>query len=116
MHGALSILLIAPAFNEQQKIGEVVRRAPCETVDQVLVVDDGSTDWTGRVARDGGAPVLSVGKTVGVGAAIRAGYKHALAAGYDVAVTIAGNNKDAPEEIPLLLEPIAAARADFVQG
>jgi dolichol-phosphate mannosyltransferase len=116
MHGGLSVLLIAPAFNEEQKIGDVVRRTPRATVDEVLVVDDGSTDATARVARECGATVLPLGRTVGVGAAIRAGYQHALARGYDVAVTIAGNNKDAPEEIPLLLEPIAADRADFVQG
>jgi dolichol-phosphate mannosyltransferase len=116
MHGGLSVLLIAPAFNEEQKIGEVVRRTPPATVDEVLVVDDGSTDGTARVARERGATVLPLGKTVGVGAAIRAGYQHALARSYDVAVTIAGNNKDAPEEIPSLLDPIAADQADFVQG
>src|SRR5262249_20473914 len=116
MHGGLSIILIAPAFNEEQKIGEVVRRAPRATVDEVLVVDDGSTDSTAQVARERGATVLPLGKTVGVGAAIRAGYQHALAGGYDVAVTIAGNNNDAPDEIPLLVEPIAETRADFVQA
>jgi dolichol-phosphate mannosyltransferase len=116
MHGGLSVLLIAPAFNEEHKIGEVVRRAPRTAVDEILVVDDGSTDATARVARERGATVLPLRKTIGVGAAIRAGYQHALAGGYDVAVTIAGNNKDAPEEIPLLLEPIAEDRADFVQG
>ena len=52
----------------------------------------------------------------GVGAALRAGYDEALSGGFDVAVVMAGNNKDAPEEIPLLLDPIAEDRADFVQG
>jgi dolichol-phosphate mannosyltransferase len=116
MYSGLSVLLIAPAFNEERKIGEVVRRAPRDTVDEVLVVDDGSVDGTASVARDRGATVLALARTIGVGAAIRAGYDHALDRGFDVAVTIAGNNKDSPEEIPLLLEPIAADRADFVQG
>jgi dolichol-phosphate mannosyltransferase len=44
------------------------------------------------------------------------GYEYAVQRGYDVTVTIASNNKDAPEEIPLLLDPIAEDRADFVQG
>jgi dolichol-phosphate mannosyltransferase len=57
-----------------------------------------------------------MGRTVGVGAALRAGYAYAVRRGYDVAVVMAGNNKDAPEEIPLLLDPIADGRADFVQG
>jgi dolichol-phosphate mannosyltransferase len=51
-----------------------------------------------------------------VGAALRTGYEYAVQGGYDVTVTVAGNNKDAPEEIPLLLDPIAEDRADFVQG
>ena len=57
-----------------------------------------------------------MGRVVGVGAAIRAGYEHARKGGFDVAVVMAGNNKDSPEEIPLLLDPIVEDRADFVQG
>ena len=63
-----------------------------------------------------GARVHSMGKVVGVGAAIRAGFQIALDEGFDVAVVIAGNNKDSPEEIPLLLDPIIDKEADFVQG
>jgi dolichol-phosphate mannosyltransferase len=57
-----------------------------------------------------------MGRVAGVGAALRAGSGQALAGGVDVAVVMAGNNKDSPEEIPLLLDPIAEGRADFVQG
>src|SRR2546423_4677608 len=57
-----------------------------------------------------------MGATVGVGAALRAGYRYAVEKGYDVAVVMAGNNKDSPEEIPILLDPIADGRVDFVQG
>ena len=57
-----------------------------------------------------------MGATLGVGAALQTGYDYAVRHDYDVTVTVAGNNKDAPEEIPLLLDPIAEGRADFVQG
>ncbi len=116
MFAGLRVLAMAPCFNESVKIREVVRRTPRDVVDELLVIDDGSTDDSAQVARDGGATVLSLPTVIGVGAALRLGYQHAVSHGFDVAVVMAGNNKDSPEEIPRLLEPIAAGTADFVQG
>lgn len=116
MINGLRVIAMAPVLNEEKKIGEVVRRTPREVVDELLVIDDGCTDSSPDVARSFGANVLSMGRVAGVGAALRAGYEYAVERGYDIAVVMAGNNKDAPEEIPALLEPIAAGRADFVQG
>ena len=116
MFRGLKVLAMAPVLDEELKIGEVVRRVPRDVVDEVLVIDDGCTDRSPQVARDAGATVLSMGRRVGVGAGLREGLRYAVEHGYDVAVVMAGNNKDSPEEIPLLLEPIASGRADFVQG
>ena len=116
MYRGLRVIAMAPVLNEEAKIGEVVRRTPRPLVDEMLVIDDGSTDRSATVARELGARVLSMGEVVGVGAALRAGYAEAVAGGFDVAVVMAGNNKDSPEEIPILLDPIVDAGADFVQG
>jgi dolichol-phosphate mannosyltransferase len=110
------ILLVAPAYNEESKIGEVVRRTPRAMVDKILVVDDGSTDRTAAVAREAGAEVLSLGTVRGVGYAIREGFETARRESFDVVVVIAGNNKDNPAEIPHLLDPICDQNYDFVMG
>lgn len=114
-HGK-SVIAIAPVFNEEKKIGMVVQRVPRDVVDEVLIVDDGSTDRSVAVVEELGARTISLGSTIGVGAAIRKGYEYAVENGFDIAVVMAGNNKDHPEEIPVLLEPIVQGRADLVQG
>ena len=116
MYEGLSVMAMAPVFNEERKIGSVLDRVPGGIVDEMVVVDDGSTDGSAALSRSKGATVISMGATVGVGAALRSGFKYGVAHGHDVVVVMAGNNKDAPEEIPRLLEPIAAGHADLVQG
>ena len=85
-------------------------------VDTLLVIDDGSTDRTAEVARQAGAEVLSLDKVMGVGAALRAGMDYGRQHGFDIAIIMAGNNKDEPKEIPRLLDPICDEDQDMVMG
>src|SRR5436305_15025843 len=102
MYKSQKIMLITAAYNEEGKIGEVVRRTPRNIVDAVFVADDGSTDSTAREARQYGADVVSLDRVYGAGCAVRHGFEEASRRGMDIVVVIAGNNKDAPEEITRL--------------
>lgn len=115
------IIALVPAFNEAAKIGQVIARTDRNVVDKLLVIDNGSTDDTAMIARQQGADVLLFTGVRGVGACLREGLKLARAEGFDIAVIMAGNNKDNPAEIPRLLDPICqdpeiGGGCDFVIG
>ena len=113
------VLVIAPCYNEEVKIGKVVERVMNmkeKIVDEMLVVDDGSTDASPTVAQEQGATVIKLGKLIGVGAALRRGFEYAAEKNFDLVVVMAGNNKDEPNEISALLEPIVSENFDFIQG
>ncbi len=110
------VILIIPAWNECRNLGEVLRKIPPDILDKVLVVDDGSTDGTAALAKKAEAQVKSLGKVHGVGYAINQGYKIAIQENFDIAVVMAGNNKDNPQEIHRLLDPICDSDYDFVMG
>lgn len=116
MYKDRTVLLIVPAWNEGQKIGYVVERTPKDIVDKIVVIDDGSTDDTARIAGKAGAEVISLGSVRGVGFAIREGIRLAKKEGFDIVAIIAGNNKDDPAELPRLLDPICSGEYDFVMG
>lgn len=116
MYKGLRIIALVPAHNEAAKIGQVVERTDRNLVDTLLVIDDGSTDDTGAIARAKGAEVLRMTRVSGVGAALRAGLDYARENRFDVAVFMAGNNKDNPAEIPRLLDPLCDDGFDFVMG
>jgi dolichol-phosphate mannosyltransferase len=110
------ILLVLPALNEAGKIGRTIEKVPPGMVDEILLVDDFSTDGTGEEAAAMGAKVIRHPKNMGVGAAIRTGIYYAADHGFDVIVVAASDDQDVPAEIPRLLEPIDEGKAEFVQG
>lgn len=116
MYKGNRVIALVPAFNEEAKIGRVVERIDPSIADTVLLIDDGSTDRTAEVAAARGATVLSTGRRRGVGAALRDGLHHARRTGHDLAVILAGNNKDDPAQIPRLLDPICEGDRDLVIG
>src|SRR4029077_10731180 len=110
----MKTVLIVPALNEVAVVGELVRRVPRDVGDEVFVVDNASTDATAAVARQAGARVVSEPRR-GYGAACFAGVT-ALPLDAGVAVFIDADGSQRPEEIPHVVAPILAGRADLVLG
>ena len=106
------VALIVPALDEAQTIGDVVRAVPRSVVDEVIVVDGGSTDGTAVAAQAAGARVIRARRS-GYGAACLAGVR---ATERPVVAFIDGDGSDDPAEIPRLVAPILAGDQDFVIG
>ncbi len=109
------VLVIVPAWNEQGSIGDTVReiRSTNPGVD-VLVVDDGSGDETSAEALAAGAEVCRLPFNLGVGGAMRTGYRFALRRGYDAAAQIDADGQHDPRYLPALLARLDDA--DIVIG
>jgi dolichol-phosphate mannosyltransferase len=116
------VLVVPVAFNEKIKLGNVIERflkSQMPSQADYLIVDDGSDDGTTEMIasyKDRGVMSVKHPQRRGVGAAIRTGIEYARSHGYDIIVIMAGNDKDNPQEISQLLEPIVRENFDLVQG
>lgn len=104
---------VVPALDEEAAIGQLVEGLFRVGLEDVLVVDNGSSDATAERARRAGARVVSE-PARGYGAACWAGFQ--AAAGADLLVFLDGDGSDDPAEAPRLLEPLLAGEADLVLG
>jgi glycosyltransferase involved in cell wall biosynthesis len=111
---ALRISVVIPALNEEETIADVVREVARQTVDEIIVVDNGSTDRTAEHARSAGARVVLETQR-GYGRACHAGVQ-AAGAGADVIVFLDGDGSDCPQFLERLVGPIVAGTHDFVVG
>lgn len=106
------IAVIIPALNEERAIGKVIADIP-DWVDDIVVVDNGSTDATGAIARKAGALVVEEPER-GYGAACLTGIDQCGSA--DIIVFVDGDYSDHPQELDQLIAPILAGNCDFVVG
>ena len=109
----MKITVVIPAFNEEGAIGDVVRTVPADGVREVIVVDNGSTDDTARVAAAAGARVIPEPRP-GYGSACFAGAK--AATGSDILVFLDGDRSDDPAQMQVIAGPVLDGRADLVVG
>ncbi len=113
----LRVLVVPVAFNEEKKIGSVFGRFEgVKGLDEVLLLDDASTDGTRQIAEAMGVKVLTQPRRSGVGSAIRRAIRYAQENKFDILVIMAGNDKDRPNEIVRLTDAITRDGFDFVQG
>lgn len=104
------VLIVIPAWNEEEALPLVLAEvAECVPDADVLVVNDGSTDRTSAVARAAGVRVVDLPINLGVGGAMRAGYKAGLRGGYDAVVQLDADGQHDPRDVPRLLEQLDGA-------
>ena len=109
------VIAVIPAYNEEKNIASIILEIE-KYVDTIIVVDDGSVDHTGEIARRMGAIVIYHGRNLGKGAALLTGFKKALEVGSDTVVTLDADGQHDPKYIPELIKPILMNKADLVIG
>ncbi|MFI5296246.1 MAG: glycosyltransferase family 2 protein [Thermodesulfovibrionales bacterium] len=113
----MKILVVVPAYNEENSIGGVIR----DLTDNfpggdILVVNDGSRDRTSETARKLGAKVIDLPYNLGIGGAMQIGFLHALRENYDAAVQFDGDGQHRADQIVKILVPWQSNGADLVVG
>ncbi len=107
-----TVTAVIPAFNEASRIASTLKVIQ-QFVDEVIVIDDASTDNTVNIAKSIGAKVISHKRNKGYIEAIKSGFKEASG---DIVVTFDADGEFPAQEIPRLIQPIIDGDADMVQG
>jgi hypothetical protein len=113
------VAVVIPAYNEEDNIEHVLGRIPasvCGIGTAVLVMDDGSRDATGEIARRNGAAVARHVTNLGGGAALRTGYRLMVDSGARIVVTLDADGQHRPEEMAALVQPIVDGDVDMAHG
>src|SRR5205814_9312848 len=116
----MNLAIIIPAYNEESTIGEVIQHVLDLNLQdmekQIIVVDDGSSDQTGEIAKSKDAVVMRHLINRGLGGALGTGIEAALLRNVDVIVTCDADKQHSPADIISIIEPILKRSADVVIG
>ena len=110
-----NIIAVLPAYNVEASIGSITLLTKLYT-DNVIVVDNASSDRTAEIAKKAGAEVIIHQTNTGKGSALETGFKAAADLGADIIVTMSSNGHHNPADIPKLVAPIIQGSADIVNG
>jgi glycosyltransferase involved in cell wall biosynthesis len=116
----MKLAIVIPAYNEEKVIGEVIKGLPkkLSLIDEIIpiVVDDGSTDETYKVAKSKTSHVFKHIINLGVGAATQTGFDAARKLGADIIVTLDADGQHNPDDVKKMILPILEKKADVVIG
>jgi glycosyltransferase involved in cell wall biosynthesis len=110
------VVVVMPAYNAGRTLRMTYEELPKDTVNLVILVDDGSTDATLEIARELGLEIFVHDKNYGYGANQKTCYTEALRAGCDIVVMVHPDYQYDPTLVPKIIEPIARREADLVLG
>ncbi len=110
------VVVVMPAYNAAKTLHMTYADLPHDSVDLVILVDDGSKDETARIARDLGLEVFVHHRNYGYGANQKTCYREALKAGADIVVMVHPDYQYDPTLLPQIIQPIIDDQADVVLG
>src|ERR1051326_4638971 len=110
------VVVVMPAYNAAQTLRMTYAELPRDTVDLVIVVDDGSSDQTTAIARELGLELFVHNRNYGYGANQKTCYREALRAGADIVVMVHPDYQYDPSLLPDIIRPIQEDKADVVLG
>lgn len=108
--------IIIPVFNEEENIASVIAGIKNQTDADIIVIDDGSKDFTAERAGKAGAFVIRHPFNMGYGVALQTGYKYAVKKKYDFLLQIDGDGQHEPNAIPEFFKQIESDKRDVVLG
>ena len=109
------IMIGMPMFNEEETVGTIVQLSR-RHADEVVCIDDGSSDHSARIAEAAGATVIRHRTNLGYGAALKSLFNKARADDVDVLIILDSDGQHDPNDVPRIIAPILADEADLVIG
>ncbi|NQT06677.1 MAG: glycosyltransferase family 2 protein [Candidatus Omnitrophica bacterium] len=107
--------VLIPTYNESRMIGELLSEVKNSGHD-IVVVDDGSSDNTGKIAHENGAAVIMHKENMGKGASLKSGFAHALVNGYEAVIIMDGDGQHSPKDIERFVKSAKITGADLIIG
>lgn len=112
----MKILVALPAFNEEKVITKVIEDLASSGIKNVLVIDDGSSDQTGRLAKEAGATVLRHFKNSGLGVSLRTALRFAKQNSYDILITMDSDGQHLASDVKLFIDEIKKGKDVVIGG